>query len=86
MSEFYEKPAEGDGWINGGFFVLHKKAIDYIADDASIWERSPIEGLAREGQLMGYKHPDFWSCMDTLKEKNMLDDLWTTGKAPWKIW
>ena len=86
IQEFYEKSQEAEGWINGGFFVLHKKAIDYIADDASIWERKPIKRLSRDGQLMGYKHSGFWSCMDTLKEKNILEDLWQMGKAPWKIW
>ena len=86
IRQFYEKSQEAEGWINGGFFVLHKKAIDYITDDASIWERNPIKGLTRDGQLMGYKHPGFWSCMDTLKEKNILEDLWKTGKAPWEIW
>lgn len=86
IAEFYEKPDAGEGWINGGYFVLSPKVIDYIDNDESIWERGPIEKLAREGNSMGYRHYGFWSCMDTLKEKNYLEDLWTSGKAPWKIW
>lgn len=84
--EFYEKPQEAEGWINGGYFVLSPKVIDYIDNDESIWERTPVERLAHDGQLMGYRHYGFWSCMDTLKEKRYLDDLWNSGKAPWKIW
>lgn len=86
ISDFYEKPQSAQGWINGGFFVLNPKAIDYIENDETIWERRPIEQLARDGQLMGYRHDGFWSCMDTLKEKNLLEDLWNSGKAPWKVW
>jgi glucose-1-phosphate cytidylyltransferase len=84
--EFFEKPPLGEGWINGGFFVLNAKAIDYINDDATIWERESVERLAHDGQMMGYRHYGFWSCMDTLREKNLLDEFWTSGKAPWKIW
>jgi glucose-1-phosphate cytidylyltransferase len=86
VSDFYEKPEAGEGWINGGYFVLNTKAIDYIDGDDTVWERGPVEQLARDGQLMGYQHDGFWSCMDTLKEKNMLEDLWNTGQSPWKIW
>jgi glucose-1-phosphate cytidylyltransferase len=86
VSEFYEKPQESEGWINGGFFVLHPDVIDYVDGDATIWERDPCERLAHDGQLMGYQHPGFWSCMDTLKEKNYLESLWESGRAPWKIW
>ena len=86
ISDFYEKPQTAQGWINGGFFVLNPKAIDYIENDETIWERSPVEQLARDGQLMGYRHDGFWSCMDTLKEKNLLEKLWNSGKAPWKVW
>lgn len=86
ISDFYEKPQSAQGWINGGFFMLNPKAIDYIENDETIWERSPIEQLARDGQLMGYQHDGFWSCMDTLKEKNLLEELWNSGKAPWKVW
>ena len=84
--EFYEKSESAEGWINGGYFVLHPKAIDYIEDDETIWERAPVEQLAQDGQLMGYRHDGFWSCMDTLKEKRLLEQLWNTNKAPWKIW
>jgi len=86
IKQFFEKSTEAEGWINGGFFVLNKKALDYIEGDASIWERDPIKQLAVNDQLMGYKHTGFWSCMDTLKEKNMLEDLWNSSKSPWKIW
>jgi glucose-1-phosphate cytidylyltransferase len=86
IAEFYEKPEAAEGWINGGYFVLNPRVLDYIEDDDSIWERVPIEKLARDGQLMGYRHYGFWSCMDTLKEKNYLEDLWNTGRASWKIW
>jgi len=84
--EFYEKPEAGEGWINGGYFVLSPKAIDYIDGDESIWERDPVVRLVRDGQLRGYRHYGFWSCMDTLKEKNMLEELWASGRAPWKVW
>jgi glucose-1-phosphate cytidylyltransferase len=86
VKQFYEKSREAEGWINGGFFVLNKKAIDYIENDESVWEQEPIKNLSMEGQLMGFKHDGFWSCMDTLKEKNMLEELWKLEKAPWKIW
>jgi len=85
VTDFYEKPESGDGWINGGYFVLNRGALDYIEGDATVWEQSPIERLARDGELMGYRHHGFWSCMDTLKEKNALDELWASGKAPWKV-
>lgn len=84
--EFYEKPQTSEGWINGGFFVLNPQAIDYVQGDEAIWEREPVERLAHDDQLMGYRHYGFWSCMDTLKEKNFLEELWASGKAPWKIW
>jgi glucose-1-phosphate cytidylyltransferase len=86
VTEFYEKPQAAEGWINGGFFVLNARAMAYIRDDETIWEREPIERLTHDGQLMGYRHYGFWSCMDTLKEKNSLEELWNSGKAPWKIW
>ncbi|MDR7554857.1 MAG: glucose-1-phosphate cytidylyltransferase [Armatimonadota bacterium] len=84
--EFYEKPERSEGWINGGYFVLEPAAIDYVDGDETVWERDAVPRLARDGQLMGYRHHGFWSCMDTLKEKNMLEELWASGKAPWKIW
>jgi len=86
VANFYEKPEVAEGWINGGYFVLSPRVIDYIEDDETIWERSPVERLARDGQLMGYRHYGFWSCMDTLKEKMFLEEQWNSGKAPWKIW
>ncbi len=86
VKQFYEKSKEAEGWINGGFFVLNKKAIDFIDNEETAWEQEPIKSLSGENQLMGFKHDGFWSCMDTLKEKNMLEDLWVSGKAPWKIW
>lgn len=84
VTKFHEKPIDAEGWINGGFFVLDSQCIDYIDSDETIWEREPVEGLAADGQLMGYRHAGFWSCMDTLKEKTMLDDLWESG-APWVV-
>jgi glucose-1-phosphate cytidylyltransferase len=84
--DFYEKPQSSEGWINGGYFVLHAKALEYVNNDETIWERDPIERLARDGQLMGYRHYGFWSCMDTLREKHYLEELWASGKPPWKIW
>ena len=86
VSMFNEKPEADQGWINGGFFVLERKVLDYIRGDETIWEREPLEMLSRDGQLMGYRHRGFWSCMDTLKEKNILEKFWQNGKAPWKIW
>ena len=86
VSKFYEKPEAAEGWINGGFFVLHKDAIDYIEGDHSIWERDAVERLASDNELMGFRHNGFWSCMDTLKEKNFLEELWAKDQAPWKIW
>jgi glucose-1-phosphate cytidylyltransferase len=83
---FFEKPEASEGWINGGFFVLNTRAIDYVENDETIWERQAVPRLTEEGQLMGYKHYGFWSCMDTLKEKRDLEELWGSDKAPWKIW
>lgn len=83
---FNEKP-QGDGsWINGGFFVLEPTVFDYIDGDASIWERAPLERLAAEGELVAYTHRGFWQPMDTLRDKNVLEDLWESGKAPWCVW
>jgi glucose-1-phosphate cytidylyltransferase len=85
VTTFQEKPEDSEGWINGGFFVLNARVLDYVDDDDTIWEREPVERLARDGELMAYRHPGFWSCMDTLKEKTMLEELWSSG-APWKVW
>ena len=83
---FKEKP-DGDGsWINGGFFILEPKVIDRISDDSVIWEKGPLEGLAKDRQISAYKHYGFWHPMDTLRDKNYLDKLWESGNAPWKTW
>ncbi len=83
---FREKP-KGDGaWINGGFFVLEPQIFDYIKGDDTIWEREPLENLAKDGQLVAYKHKGFWKCMDTLRDKNELESLWQSGNPPWKVW
>ena len=86
VCDFFEKPEAAEGWINGGFFALQEEAIDYVEGDGSVWERDVVERLVRDGQLMGYRHYGFWSCMDTLKERNYLEELWLAEKAPWKIW
>jgi glucose-1-phosphate cytidylyltransferase len=84
--EFSEKPQTGEGWINGGFFVFEPGVFDYLVDDTSILERDPLEKLAADGQLMAFRHTGFWQPMDTLREKQILESLWESGKAPWKIW
>jgi len=83
---FKEKP-QGDGaWINGGFFIVETDALDYINGDETVWEREPMERLAKEGKVAAYRHKGFWQPMDTLRDKNFLENLWTNGKAPWKVW
>jgi glucose-1-phosphate cytidylyltransferase len=84
--DFYGKSETGEGWINGGFFVLNAGAIDFVEGDDTIWERDAVERLAEAGELMGYRHHGFWSCMDTVKEKNFLEGLWGSGQAPWRVW
>lgn len=86
VSQFIEKPKGDGGWINGGFFVLSPKCIDYILNDQSSWEGTPLAQIASDGQLSAFEHNDFWQPMDTLREKNLLEDLWASGKAPWKVW
>ena len=86
VAEFEEKPQTGEGWINGGFFVLEPAALDYIDGDETIFERGPLERLARDGQLMAYRHDGFFQPMDTLREKHLLESLWQSGQAPWKVW
>ena len=86
VMRFEEKPPGESGWINGGFFLLSPSVIDYIADDATTWEQEPLKRLAREGQITAYFHNGFWQPMDTLREKNQLEALWTSGNAPWKCW
>ena len=87
ISRFQEKPVGDGAWVNGGFFVCEPKAFDYIPDgDNVIWEREPLTQLAKEGQLNAYKHYGFWHPMDTLRDKIELNEQWTAGKAPWKVW
>ena len=86
VSQFEEKPQIGEGWINGGFFVLEPGIKNYIENDMSIWERSPLEKLSSDGELMAYRHEDFWQCMDTIRDVHNLEKQWQEGNAPWKIW
>jgi glucose-1-phosphate cytidylyltransferase len=86
VEAFQEKPAGGEGWVNGGFFVLEPKVFDYIQGDHEPFERAPMERLTRDGQLMAFQHSGFWQPMDTLREKQELEALWASGKAPWKMW
>jgi glucose-1-phosphate cytidylyltransferase len=86
IMRFEEKP-QGDGaWVNGGFFVLEPDAVDYVSDDATVWEREPVERLARDAQLSAYTHRGFWQPMDTLRDRTLLEGLWQSGRAPWKVW
>ncbi len=86
VSRFQEKPLGDGGWINGGFFVLSPRVIDYISGDDVTWERGPMERLAREGMLQAYRHTGFWQAMDTLRDKNKLEELWASENPPWKTW
>lgn len=86
ITNFEEKPSGDGGWINGGFFVLSPKVIDYIDGDKTIWEREPMETLAQEGQISAFQHQGFWHPMDTLRDKLKLEELWSSNKAPWKTW
>ena len=86
ITGFREKPQGDGGWINGGFFVLEPRALDAIEGDRTIWEREPLERLARDGQLAAFRHLGFWQPMDTLRDKLHLESLWASGKAPWKVW
>ena len=83
---FREKPAGEGGFINGGFFVLNSRVLNYIEGDTTIWEKEPLNNLTKDGELMAFKHKEFWQPMDTLREKNLLEDLWASGGAPWKTW
>jgi glucose-1-phosphate cytidylyltransferase len=89
ISSFREKPV-GDGtnnaWINGGFFIVEPKVLDYIKDDSTVWEKEPLEELAKRNELSAYRHTGFWQPMDTLRDKHLLEDLWNKGNAPWKKW
>jgi glucose-1-phosphate cytidylyltransferase len=86
VAEFKEKPQIGEGWINGGFFVLEPEIVKYIKNDQIVWEREPLEHLAADDQLNAYQHQDFWLCMDTLRDVQMLEKLWAGGTPPWRIW
>lgn len=86
VARFDEKPLAGEAWINGAFFVLEPQVFDYIAGDATLFEREPLERLAADGQLMAYQHNGFWQCMDTMRDKVRLESLWASGDPPWKIW
>lgn len=86
VAAFAEKPQAGGGWINGGFFVFEPGVFDYIAGDSTSLEQEPLVRIAAEGQLMAFRHEGFWQPMDTLRERNLLEELWASGQAPWKIW
>jgi glucose-1-phosphate cytidylyltransferase len=86
VQSFIEKPTGDGGWINGGFFVLNPAVLDLIEGDETLWERQPLETLANTGQLQAWFHRGFWQPMDTLRDKNYLEELWTSGRAPWKTW
>jgi glucose-1-phosphate cytidylyltransferase len=86
VAQFSEKPLVGEGWINGGFFVLEPGVLEYIEGDQTHWEREPLERLAADGQLMAYKHDAFWQCVDTLRDLRLLEGLWSSGQVPWKVW
>jgi len=81
--DFKEKPQSGEGWINGGFFVFEPGIFDYLTDDRTVLEQSPLESLSREGQLMAYEHSDYWQCMDTIRDRDALQSLWDSGEVPW---
>jgi glucose-1-phosphate cytidylyltransferase len=83
---FMEKPQIGEGWINGGFFVIEPQTFEYIEGDGTLWEHEPLERLSKAGQLAAYQHSGFWQCMDTIREVQALENLWQTGTAPWKLW
>ena len=86
VTAFTEKPQAAEGWINGAFFVLEPGVFNYIEGDMTHFEHEPLEGLARDRQLMAYKHESFWQCMDTLRDKKLLERLWESDEAPWKTW
>lgn len=86
IASFREKLPSDEGWINGGFMVMEPGVFEYLQNDETILERSPMEGLARDGQLMAFRHKGFWQCMDTIRDREYLEDLWASGKAPWKQW
>lgn len=85
VTEFTEKPQTGEGWINGGYFVFEPEVFKYLSGDQTVLEREPLENLSRDGQLMAYKHDGFWQCMDTNRDRDVLEKFWQSGKAPWII-
>jgi glucose-1-phosphate cytidylyltransferase len=86
VKTFQEKPAGDGGWVNGGFFVVEPGAIDHVAGDDTIWEREPLERLTAAGEVAAFRHEGFWHPMDTLRDKTRLEELWSTGQAPWRTW
>jgi glucose-1-phosphate cytidylyltransferase len=86
VSTFSEKPRMSEGWINGAFFVVEPEALEYVESDSTQWEREPLERLAEDGQLVAFRHESFWQCMDTLRDKNVLEQLWASDNPPWKVW
>lgn len=86
VSKFHEKPKGEGAWINGGFFVCDPKILDFIKDDSTVFEKAPLEKIAEKNQLFSYKHEGFWKCLDTLRDKSQLNELWQSGNAPWKVW
>ncbi|WAH37693.1 glucose-1-phosphate cytidylyltransferase [Alicyclobacillus dauci] len=86
VTKFKEKPRGEDSWVNGGYFVLEPQVFDYLKDDSTVWELEPLNTLARERQLSSFKHSGFWLPMDTLRDRNRLEELWDSGEAPWKVW
>jgi glucose-1-phosphate cytidylyltransferase len=86
VDRFTEKPQIGEGWINGGFFVLEPEIMSYLESDSTVFERVPLEQLARDGELMAYRHDGFWQCMDTLRDVRLLESMWQEGQASWKVW
>jgi len=86
VKSFQEKTSGASGWINGGFFVVDPEALTYIDGESAIWEQDSLQKIAEDGKLVAYKHNKYWQCMDTLRDKNVLERKWQTGKAPWKVW
>jgi glucose-1-phosphate cytidylyltransferase len=83
VTQFQEKPQAGEGWINGGYFIFEPEVFDYIKDDTTFLEREPLENLAKDGQLLAFRHSGFWQCMDTIRDRDFLESLWQTGNSPW---
>jgi glucose-1-phosphate cytidylyltransferase len=86
VNKFVEKPKGEGGWVSGGFFILEPGVFDYLHEDQDVWEQEPLRKLADEGELVAFRHDGFWGAMDTVRDKNYLEELWTSGRAPWKVW